>query len=252
MRKSAGWRATTTPRSVTSGGGAPGGELRLGQDLLDPLEERDRARGRPAAVPRGFGPARRSRPRPPGPPATEPRRTASVDVAARLNQSWSPDRQALALGQGGHRRHGDAKLVEQDDAVDIGEGLLESPGVGLAGRRAAPARPEHARRPGKGLDARPEVLLHLGAQEARLGEGLALDPAVLAADLPPDQVPDQEEERDARRDRDADERAPEGTAGPTLARLSFAGDAPGPAIVSPGSLPRETTAPNRAESWRIA
>ena len=39
---------------------------------------------------------------------------------------------------------------------------------------------------------------------------------------------------------------------PSSRDLSFAGDAPGPAMISPGSLPRETTGPNRAESWRVA
>jgi hypothetical protein len=40
------------------------------------------------------------------------------------------------------------------------------------------------------------VLLHLGAQEAGLGERFALDPAVLAADVSPDQVGDEEQERE--------------------------------------------------------
>ena len=132
-----------------------------------------------------------------------------------------PDGQALPLAQGGHGGDSNSQLVDQDRPVDIRKCLLEPTPLSLGRRGARPACPENAGRPGQGLDARPEVLLHLRAQKAGLGKGLALDPIVLAAEVPPDQVGDQDQKGERGRDGRGDEGAPEGALGSALPRLPF-------------------------------
>jgi hypothetical protein len=158
------------------GGNRPGSRwLGWGQELLDTLQAEVEREDTPEL---SLGSAYRRanahhhfRPGPPGHPHERLRRGRRP-----LEPLLIPHGQALALGQGRYRADGDAQIIEQDGPLDVREGLLQPASLGLGRSGAGTGRPQEPRSPGDGLDPPAEVLVHLRAQEARLGECIPLHP----------------------------------------------------------------------------